>query len=200
MKLNKKLSIWIALGIVVAVPIVTVTSVSIAQQSLAAANEDEKIFDYAMKNTVINAKETETYNSKWSLTMNNTNEIMYFDSPEAMQLKLSSHIEQTYANTSYSLNDYVDPATGILGGNQDGDDLWSHLNLGTADEDLNVQTVYRGSDGQIFTDLDEAKESYVQLHETYYFNDIYFNTKEELRKYLLDEYFIIKAQMLIQLL
>lgn len=191
LKLNK-LKKWkyiMFTGIIATAPIITAVAVGVTQTSAVQNLNSEDSFNYVLNNATKKSEETETSNSRWSITLNNTNEVMYFDSPEQMQAKLGTYIQENFANTSYDLEKYIDPNTGILGGNEQGDDLWKNLNLGVNTQNLKIQTVYRGENGQIFTNEIDAKNSYLQLHEAYYFNDIYFNTKEELRKYLLDEYF-----------
>lgn len=188
LKLNKWKYI-ILTSIIVAAPVLTAVGVVVTQTNTVQNITSENSFDYVLSNSTKHSEESETNNSRWSITLNSTNEVMYFDSPEQMQTKLGSYIQENFANTSYDLEKYTDPNTGILGGDQQGDDLWKNLNIGVNKDNLKIQTVYRGENGQIFTNAVDAKSSYLQLQEAYYFNDIYFNTKEELRKYLLDEYF-----------
>lgn len=191
LKLNK-LKKWkyiMFTGIIATAPIITAVAVGVTQTNAVINLNSEDSFNYVLNNATKNSEEMETNNSRWSITLNSTNEVMYFDSPEQMQTKLGTYIQENFANTSYDLEKYTDPNTGILGGDQQGDDLWKNLNIGVNKENLKIQTVYRGENGQIFTNAVDAKSSYLQLQEAYYFNDIYFNTKEELRKYLLDEYF-----------
>ena len=64
-------------------------------------------------------------------------------------------------------------------------------NINTATDstfDNNTTTIYKRADGSYFAGgddaLNKAKQSYLQIHKDYYFNGIYFKTKQDLEIYL----------------
>lgn len=57
-------------------------------------------------------------------------------------------------------------------------------NLHLSSEKNETVTIYKGIDDQYFLTEEEAKLSYLQMHEAYYFDGLYFRNKQELANYL----------------
>ena len=143
----------------------------------------DSAFDYVQKNSEVKSYQKEGMGSKWTVTMNGVKRS--FDTPEALREYLfSNQIKSEKYNTSLNLDNYVDKSTGILGLD---DSLWASMNSG-ASSAASKQTVYEKSNGGFTTDSDEAMKSYFSVQDAYYFNNMYFNSKETLRNYLISDY------------
>ncbi|MDE6289536.1 MAG: hypothetical protein K2L64_02095, partial [Ureaplasma sp.] len=131
----------------------------------------EEALSYANSNSEKFQKRTK-YASKWSLNVNNN--LVMFDEADKVYDYLEQYIKPV-PYTSYTTDlqtDYI----GALYPNE-----MSKMNF---DNNSKIQTVYRGKDNSIHLSIEDAKKSYLRIHEVYYFNGIFFRTKEELSQWL----------------
>lgn len=139
-------------------------------------------YEYAL--SLVNSEQFNVSNQKlYSLTANNATHV--FNSALDLNNWISSQIttiENAASNDMFhNLNE--DKSIPI--------NEMHKYNINTATDstfDNNTTTIYKRFDGSYFAGGDEAlnkaKQSYLQIHKGYYFNGIYFKTKQDLEIYL----------------
>ncbi len=182
----------VLLGLMASTMVAVPVAVGITQieRSIASYKFDGKsfssvdsAFDYVKNNSEVQEYQNEGMKSKWYVTMNGVKRS--FDTPEALrQYLFANQIQSEKYSTSLNLDNYVDKSTGILGLD---DSLWSSMNSGT-NANANKETIYEKSNGGFATNSDDAMKSYFSVQDAYYFNNMYFNSKETLRNYLISDY------------
>lgn len=179
----KKIITFSLLGVVTIGTVIPVTAVTINNHLKQNYKNERFYFDnkkFNSKNELINyAKSIVTENQyktvdreKWSINYNN--ETRYFSSVNDVFEFLDNKIIKHTASTSSDLNVNYD-------GSIDDSDIF-YLNLDSNNND--TITLYKGNNDAYFTNETSAKNSYLQIHEAYLFDNILFRTKEELRSYL----------------
>ena len=111
-------------------------------------------------------------NEQWSIDYNN--QTKYFKSLDDMYNFLDDKIKIYSTYTSTLLEQNID---GSIPNHQ-------IIDLNLNETDFNKIRIYRGKDNSYFLSEKEAKESYLQIHEGYLFNNTFFRNKEELSSYL----------------
>lgn len=134
-------------------------------------NNKNELFNYA-KQIVRNEKFDIKNNEKWSIDFNN--QTLFFSNINELFSFLESKIITHTANTSLDIDLGID-------GSINYQDL-KYLNLDQ--NNLERVEIYRGKDNSYFLSENEAKDTYLQIHDTYFFDNIFFRTKEELKAYL----------------
>ncbi len=142
------------------------------------------VYNYVEKNSIVeNYKREDETKSKWVLRLGKLEQV--FETPEALreyiyknQLSVENYV------TSLDLSQYIDQSTGIL----QIDQVIGQLNKEDSNNKVNTSTIYKGKNDSIKTSNDDAYSSYFEPREAYYFNNMYFNSKELLRSYLLSDY------------
>lgn len=139
-------------------------------------------YEYAL--SLVNSEQFNVSNQKlYSLTSNNATHV--FNSALDLNNWISSQIttiENAASNDMFhNLNE--DKSIPI--------NEMHKYNINTATDstfDNNTTTIYKRADGSYFAGgddaLNKAKQSYLQIHKGYYFNGIYFKTKQDLEIYL----------------
>lgn len=133
------------------------------------ANKQDAI-NYANNLTIFNSSNVNTPVS-WSLNVGN--KIINFQSPSEIIDYLNKYID-TKEYTTYKNN---------IETNSDGSivvDEIKNMNF----TDSNPVPIYRGKNNTIHTSLQSAQDSYLNIHEVYYFDNLFFRSKEELSIYL----------------
>lgn len=177
--MNKKIKIIISCAFastIIITPLVTTISIlknNKFENNIQYSFLDQKFktkkeaFDYA--NTIAKSYENETKSPiKWSLKDNN--ELKTFSNQKDVFSYLNQFIEEK-AYTSFT-NDLKTDAFKAL--------LPSEILKMNFNSNIKTQTIYRGKDNSIHFSEEDAKKSYLQIHEVYYFNGLFFRTKEEL--------------------
>lgn len=167
---------------------ITIGSVSLSvvniNQSLSSKKYyyNERIFNsYA---EISNYVEDNLFNSisfvenrnKWSITKNN--ELIYFSNPKDLRNFLTSEIKK-YSGITSNINITSDEKYGLT------PTTLSKIYFNNP----NKKIIYRGKNNSIFKTEKEAKDSYLSIHDAYYFNGMYFRNKEDLTLYLDTEYY-----------
>ncbi len=134
-------------------------------------NNRSQLFSYAR--SIANEKKYTTVNrDKWSIQYNG--QTHYFSDINDLFNFLSDKIVQHKGSSSYPL--VVDADGGVSQ-----QSVWD-ANLDV--DNINTTTIYKGNNDTYFTNEQDAKDSYLEIHEAYLFNGIYFRTKEELKSYI----------------
>ncbi|MGL5521797.1 MAG: hypothetical protein ACRDAW_00815 [Metamycoplasmataceae bacterium] len=160
------------------------------QNNLSANNQlsfDNKLFknkaeliEYAQSN-FFQGIETTDNRINWSI--DEKGKKLYFNDPKLLRDHLLSKIKQTSALSSKKLN----LNTGGLGEISDND--FSKLYFNKTEDQLKTN-IYRGKNNSIHRTIESAKDSYLSIHDAYYFNNIYFRNIEELKLYLKTVYYV----------
>ncbi|MGL5733148.1 MAG: hypothetical protein ACRCXE_03690, partial [Metamycoplasmataceae bacterium] len=194
-KINKKLLPFIGgLSFVSTASLFVITSVAISSPSMnnSSSNNlnlafDNKIFknkeellDYAQKSYYQGSK---TIDNRISWSIDEKGQKLYFNDPMLLREHLSKQIIQTSALSSKKFNQ----ESGGLGEINDND--FSSLYFNQSRDDLK-RDIYRGKNNSIHTTVESAKDSYLSIHDAYYFNNIYFRNIEELKVYLQTVYYV----------
>lgn len=192
--MNKK--IWRNLAIIggvvaVALPIpILATMKQVKQEEQKSAikynfnnqlfNSKQEIYDY-VDQYAINDQNEQEIPITW--TLNVDNKLKEFNSPQ----EVNQYLENMIHTYQYETN------KNHLKTNNDGSLLDSEIrDLYIQDENNQgdkpeLIRVYRGKNNSIFKTEKEAKDSYLTVHNAYCFNNIFFNSKEELSNYLDNE-------------
>ncbi len=120
--------------------------------------------------------------SKWSIK--DGKNTLYFNNSKLLREFLEKKITNFVASSSYNLNNskYI---------NENGElasQAFSKLHFNN-DEMLNKTTIYKGKDNSIHKTIEDAKNSYLSVHDAYYFNEMFFKSKEQLQLYLENEFY-----------
>ncbi len=108
----------------------------------------------------------------WTLNGDNTSQI--YNSPSELINTLSSHIK----TLEFVTNDKN------LTLNRDGSLIPNELKKIDFKNNYATTTIYRGANNGIYKTEQEAKDSYYEIHQLYYFNNLFFRSKNELAVYL----------------
>ncbi len=188
--MKKKLLIKLLVGsgcsaIVLPVAATTiVSSVNVKEQKYHFADKefDNKLelFSWAKENAKkdnIKIRERE----KWSINWDGKRK--YFQNVNELDEFINSKIITHTASTSLNLelDDNLEIQSSDL----------PKLNLDLNPERVNV---YRGRSNSIYKNEIDAKKSYLEIHDAYHFNNLYFRTKEELKLYLKQNYDLIDSR------
>lgn len=130
------------------------------------------LFGYAKEAAEVN-NTTVRERDRWSIIANG--ETMYFNNISDLNNFVSSKIITHTAATSINLE------TGINGEINSSD--YVHLNIDNLDS-LVETNIYRGKDNTFYSSEIDAKDSYLQIHDAFMFDNTFFRTKEELTAYL----------------
>ncbi len=142
-------------------------------------NNKSQLFSYARSIAQEN-KYTTIDRNKWSIEYNG--QTKYFSNINDLFDFLSDKIITHKGSSSYPL--VVDADGGI-----DKSSVWNdNLDI----DNPSTTTIYKGNNDTYFTSEQEAKDSYLEIHEAYLFNGIYFRTKQELKSYLTTNYDLVK--------
>ncbi len=181
--MNKKSKILSVFGFL-SISAITVGSVSLSTTGLFQSNYrrqnyyfDNRLFSsYAELSNYVNDNlfdsnvQVENRN-KWSIVKDG--KIIYYSDPKNLRDSLKKDITNYKGKTSLSkINS--DDQYGISA--SDLSKIYFN-NPGKA-------TIYRGRNNSIFENENSAKDSYLSIHDAYYFNGMYFRNKEDLTLYL----------------
>lgn len=190
-KLKTVISSTVALGIVGVIAVSTslptyfaiknnINTKTYVFDGKAYTNFEELFNDVSLKYLKSSTNVNERY--KWSI--NDGGNLKYFNDPTLLRNELMKLIKTTNGYSSYDIegnNTYfgtnnelsAEAIAKIYNGNYD---------------DLKQQ-IYRGKNNSIHTSELSAKKSYLSIHDAYYFNNLFFQNKEQLELYLNIEYF-----------
>ncbi|MDE5599715.1 MAG: hypothetical protein K2I49_02150, partial [Ureaplasma sp.] len=132
------------------------------QDVLNYANSISQVYNRSIKTPV-----------KWSINANG--ETLTFDNQKDIYNYLETNFITKKSYTSYT-NDFLTDSIGAI--------LPSEMPKMNFSENTKTQTIYRGKNNSIYLTEKEAKDTYLQAHEVYYFNGIFFRSKEELSNWL----------------
>lgn len=136
--------------------------------------------DYVKNNSTVSQHMVEGNNSKWKLSLNN--EVKIFNTPEELRAYVYDNfvkVQSVNTNLDFSKFENEKGALNING------DFWKNIYDGSSN--LN-KTVYQGLNDIAYDNEESAKKSYFQVKDGYQFNGIYFQTKEQLNNYLINNY------------
>ncbi|MDK2819890.1 MAG: hypothetical protein KFW07_03570 [Mycoplasmataceae bacterium] len=142
-------------------------------------NKDE-LMEYAQKSYY---QRTETTDNRISWSIDERGEKVYFNDPALLREHLLKNIKQTSALSSKNFN----TNSGGLGEINAND--FSNLYFNKTQDELKTN-IYRGKNNSIHTSVESAKDSYLSIHDAYYFNNVYFRNIEELKLYLQTVYYV----------
>ncbi len=106
------------------------------------------------------------------------------DELNALTSKISENVTTSYISDSQTnIMNHIDADFGIL------TPEWYETAV-KVDGSNQSRGIYSGSDGKVYTSRDDAILSLMNVgNEVYYFNNIYFKDREDLSKYLINDYF-----------
>ena len=140
----------------------------------------DELIEYAQKSYF---QRTESTDNRVSWSIDERGEKVYFNDPKLLREHLLSNIKQTSALSSKNFN----INSGGLGEISAND--FSSLYFNKTQEELKTN-IYRGKNNSIHKTIESAKDSYLSIHDAYYFNNIYFRNIEELKVYLQTVYYV----------
>ncbi len=179
--MKKKALISTILGIsagVIITPVVATTVVAHVSQDNTTYkfqgktfNTKKELYDYALDNAT-KEKSIDRVRHSWSINWGG--QVKYFDDVNDLMNFLDEKIitHKGTASTDIDLGEYGEVPSSQL----------YKLNL---DKTPNQIKVYRGRNNSIFKTEKDAKNSYLEIHDTYQFNNLFFRDKEELHNYLI---------------
>lgn len=186
LKINtkKRLLVSFLSASVILVPIIT-TSALLTNQSNFIFNLNGvnfKSFDeakkYVLQNSTINNEKIEGYSSSWKANINGQEE--NFSSTKDLWLKIYDEYITTRAiSSTVDLSQYENEWGQIVG-----NDVWE--NIYSAAEKSSM--VYQGYNDVLYDTEKKAYDSYFFARNSFYFNGIFFEYREDLKKYLLTEF------------
>ncbi len=181
MKLTRK--IWksvliplVPLTILTPVIVSNVTAVTAYKQNKEYVFENESfknkkdLYDHAVELADINESDI-LERDKWSIEWNG--QTYYFSDLNKLLNTLEGLIKTDVYETSSSIE---------VGAN--GEVSFADYGKLNVEAQPKREKIYRGKDNTYFSTEKDAKNSYLQIHDAYSFNGIYFRTKEELAAYL----------------
>ncbi|MGL4184120.1 MAG: hypothetical protein ACRCRP_03275 [Metamycoplasmataceae bacterium] len=143
-------------------------------------NNKNELIEYAQNNYF---QKTETIDNRISWSIDEKGEKLYFNDPKLLRDHLLSKIKQTSAFSSKKFN-LNNGGLGEVSAND-----FSKLYFNKNEGELKTN-IYRGKNNSIHITADSAKDSYLSIHDAYYFNNIYFRNIEELKLYLKTVYYV----------
>lgn len=184
---KKKVLIGGTAAIVAATPIIVTSSVLSSGDQKEYTFENKKfnsidsIVDYVKKNS-IKSNDFET----WSLVESGKKRT--FKSPSEMRNFIyDKYIAEEMYVSNKDISSYENEI-GMINNS----DFWNDvIKINNKDEVTNKlsKIIYQGiNDSIITTSLDDAADSYFQTHSAYFFDGIYFKSKNELKTYLVNNY------------
>lgn len=182
---KKKLLIMGFSSLLVSIPISLTISLSMHQNI-----QDNFVFDGINFNSISDAKEyvksnseileNKQYKNEWELNVNG--EVKKFESQLDMNLYINDkYIESLLVKTSLDLSKYENEWGELV---IKDNEIWSHI----YDVAAKSVEIYQGLNDEFYFSKDEAYKSYFLTKDVFYFNGIYFNSRNELKTYLLNEY------------
>ncbi len=141
-------------------------------------NSEEELNKYAHNNLSQQTSTTVANNQFW--TLNTNGETTKYSDPYLLKNNIEKNIEPIAAQSSLNNKDVVNNSLGVNG--EIPDQIVSRVIQ--SKQDTKLITVYRGRNNSYFTSETEAKKSYLNNHEGYYFNDLYFSNIEGLKQYI----------------
>lgn len=134
-------------------------------------NNRQELKNYALSN-VIEQNTTETNRESWTIKFDN--QLMKFNSFQDLISFVNQQVEKYEVESSFKFDTNSNLALTPF----ELDKLYLKSNN-------NEQvTIYKGINDQYYFTEQEAKDSYLQIHEAYYFDGIYFSNKQELANFL----------------
>ena len=167
-------------------PLVSGSSTSIGNKysldNITFSNKEDLIQYAQEKYFVRNNSNLNRY--KWSV--NAGNEVKYFNDPKLLNEFLLSFIDQhsVFSSSEIKVNNLGDSAYNDIS-QQSLSKLYQ-----TNDISSISKKIYRGKNNSIHLSEAEAKDSYLSMHDAYYFNNLYFKNLEDLKLYLETVYFV----------
>lgn len=133
-------------------------------------NSKKELYDYVLDNAT-KEKSVNRVRHSWSIDWNG--QVKYFDDASNLMQFLDEKIitHKATASTDIDVGEYGEIPSSQL----------YKLNL---DQTPAQTTVYRGRNNSIYYSETDAKDSYLEIHDTYHFNNLFFRDKEELENYL----------------
>ncbi len=185
-KIKTKILLWGLLAATipsVVLPVVACsTNVSKSNKSYSfdgqTFNSEEELNNYAHNNLSQQTSTTVANNQFW--TLNTNGETTKYSDPYLLKNNIEKNIEPIAAQSSLNNKDVVNNSLGVNG--EIPDQIISRVIQ--SKQDAKLITVYRGRNNSYFTSETEAKKSYLNNHEGYYFNDLYFSNIEGLKQYI----------------
>lgn len=147
----------------------------------------QRLVDYVKKNSVQETNTVEN-NAKWEFTLNG--KTFDFSSPEEMQERLSSYVKVENRITSLSDEELSAFVSSSSIGNISSNDFWNVTQMGSSTSSVSETPIYQAASDNIVQSEDDAYKSYYQERSAYYFNGLYFNSKEDLKNYLKNDYLL----------
>lgn len=185
---NKNILLGTVVTSMISIPFaigISQVKVNYSLNSSTATNNKEKdqIFNEIKKSSVKSNYRIENNESKWKINFNN--ETKSFNSTKELSNFLSStyNLQSEEYKVSSDLNKFIDQGTGIL-------DISGDNSKYLSESTTTSTKVYEGKDNQVFASEEEAKKSYFESKNYLTFNGLYFNNKNDLNKYLQNEYFV----------
>lgn len=135
-----------------------------------------------MQSKYLTSSFSTTDRNKWSIK--DGKNILYFNDSKTLREFLETKIANSVAYSSYNLSN-----SKYIGENGElTSQAFSKLHFNNG-EIINKATIYKGKDNSIHKTIEDAKNSYLSVHDAYYFNEMFFRSKEQLQLYLEDEFY-----------
>lgn len=129
-------------------------------------------------------KSSTNVNERYKWSINDGGNLKYYNDPTQLRNELMKLIKST---SGYSSDDIEGNSSYFGANNELSADAIAKIYNGNYD-DLKQQ-IYRGKNNSIHTSELSAKKSYLSIHDAYYFNNLFFQNKEQLELYLNSQYF-----------
>lgn len=129
-------------------------------------------------------KSSNFMNERYKWSINNGKSTLYFNNPKYLRDEIMKYINVSRGFSSYDIKNN----SNYLGAYGELSSEGTSKIYSDNYDDLK-QRIYRGRNNSIFLSEKEAKDSYLNIHDAYYFNNLYFRNKEQLELYLNREYY-----------
>lgn len=150
--------------------------------SLKKHHFEGKIFNskldllHYIKNKYLHSTFVDKNQNFWLI--NKGTDVLYFNDPKLLRDEVCKNIVLYKGLTSIKNIDELINSSDDLNG-----DIFSKVYFDKNIDELKVK-IYRGKNNSIHLSEKSAKKSYLSIHDAYFFNGIYFRSKEELKLYL----------------
>ena len=183
----------VSIGTIAATAMVTSLATSCASENVVYEfdgkkfNSKKDIEDYAKNNLTTQVGKDSSNNDYWLVNNNGVNE--KFNDPYYLKQMIQSGIQTVPVSSSLNVNKYINSTTdsiGVIPNTLVGKLLSNNDNKANTNNKL--VNIYRGRNSKYYYSEQEAKQSYLNVHNAYYFNNVYFSNKEALNVYLTNNY------------
>lgn len=150
-------------------------------------NSESDVQNYAKSNLTTQVAKDSSNSNYWLVNSNGV--YQKYSDPYYLKQMISNGIQTIPVSSSLNMNNYISNSVDSI--NAIPNTLVGKLlsnNQNKNNDSNKLVTIYRGRNNKYYYTEQEAKESYLNIHNAYCFNNIYFPNKESLNVYLTNNF------------